>query len=118
MTGQVIERAQWADAAASAEEWRGEFVGGPFGANLSVIFHHSDKVGAGPRLHRHPYPETFILRKGRALFTVGERQFEVQEGQIVVCPAHTPHKFENLGPGPLEQIDIHEAGTFRTEWLE
>jgi mannose-6-phosphate isomerase-like protein (cupin superfamily) len=118
MAGELVQRAQWADATADAGEWRGEFVGGPFGANLCVIFHHSDRVGTGPRLHRHPYAETFILRKGRALFTVGDRQFEAQEGQIVVCPAHTPHKFENLGPGLLEQIDIHEAGTFETVWLE
>jgi hypothetical protein len=29
-----------------------------------------------------------------------------------------PHKFENLGPGTLECIDIHENGAFITEWLE
>ena len=117
MTGEIIERAQWADPTAQAGEWRGEFVGGPFGANLCVIFNHTNSIGAGPSLHSHPYAETFIVRKGRALFTVGDRQFEAHEGQIIVCPAHTPHKFENIGPGPLEQIDIHEAGTFQTDWL-
>ncbi|MHA6297988.1 cupin domain-containing protein [Devosia sp. CAU 1758] len=96
----------------------GSSLAAPLGANLSVIFHHSDRVGAGPRLHRHPYPETFVLRKGRALFTMGDLRFEVHEGQIEVCPAHTPHKFKILGPGLLELIDIHEAGAFSTEWLE
>ena len=43
---------------------------------------------------------------------------DASAGQIIVCPANVPHKFENLGPGLLEQIDIHEAGRFETEWLE
>lgn len=25
---------------------------------------------------------------------------------------------DNLGPGPLETTDVHENGTFITEWLE
>ena len=35
-----------------------------------------------------------------------------------LAPAGMPHKFENLGPGLLEQIDIHEAAQFKTVWLE
>ena len=45
------------------------------------------------------------------------RRYEVR-GQILVVPAGTPHKFENLGPGPLETVDIHGNGKFITEWLE
>ena len=28
-------------------------------------------------------------------------------GDILLGPANVPHKFENLGPGPLETTDIH-----------
>ena len=37
---------------------------------------------------------------------------------MIVVPANTPHKFTNPGPSPLETTDIHENGTFVTEWLE
>ena len=43
---------------------------------------------------------------------------EASAGQILIAPAGTPHKFENLGPGPLETIDIHENGSLVTDWLE
>jgi len=118
MIGRIVERTEWAAASITTGEWRGEFEGGANGANISVIFVHTDKPGDGPRLHRHPYPETFIVRKGQAMFTVGVQRFVVRAGQIIVCPANTPHKFENLGPGLLEQVDIHKSGTFKTEWLE
>ncbi|WP_407931775.1 cupin domain-containing protein [Devosia sediminis] len=116
--GKLVDRAQWSGASDDAGVWRGEIEGRHLGANVSVIFVHTDKPGGGPRLHRHPYAETFIIRKGRALFTVGEDRFEASAGQIITCPANVAHKFENLGPGTLEQIDIHEASQFSTEWLE
>lgn len=118
MAGKVIERAAWAYRATPADRWSGEWERGPEGAGISVIFNHTEVIGAGPRLHSHPYPETFIIRKGRARFTVGGEVFEAEAGQIVVAPAGVPHKFENAGPGPLENIDIHEAGMFETIWLE
>ena len=98
--------------------WSGEFEGGAYGAGLSVIFFATDEIGFGPKLHRHPYPETFIVRLGRARFTVGDRTIDAEAGEIVVAPANVPHKFENLGPGRLETTDLHAAGAFSTEWLE
>jgi mannose-6-phosphate isomerase-like protein (cupin superfamily) len=118
MTGKVVNKAEWADAAEAKDHWRGEFEGGAYGANICVIFVRTEKIGDGPRLHRHPYPETFIVRNGRVRFTVGDETIDAVAGQIVVCPANVPHKFANLGPDLLEQIDIHEAGTFETIWLE
>ena len=110
---------------AKPEDWlgtpgifHGEWQGGPLGANISVIINRIDEPGGGPRLHRHPYAETFIIRSGRGLFTVGDESIEAGEGQILVVPPDTPHKFSNLGPGSLETIDIHESGDFVTEWLE
>lgn len=118
MLGKVIDKANWADATAGVDNWRGEFEGGAYGAGICVIFVHTENIGDGPRLHRHPYSETFIVRNGRVRFTVGDATVDAEAGQIVVCPANVPHKFENLGPGLLEQIDIHEAGAFETVWLE
>lgn len=102
----------------SVQRFHGEWQGGPHGAGICVIANRIEGEGGGPRLHRHPYPETFIVRAGRGLFTVGEVEIEASAGHILVAPAGTPHKFTNLGPGPLETIDIHESPTFVTEWLE
>lgn len=118
MAGKVIDKASWADATAGSGNWRGEFEGGAYGAGICVIFVRTETIGDGPRLHKHPYPETFLVRNGNVRFTVGAETIDATAGQIVVCPAHVPHKFENLGPGLLEQIDIHEGGSFETIWLE
>jgi mannose-6-phosphate isomerase-like protein (cupin superfamily) len=113
--GHVIERKDWAK---DPGRWRGEWQGAEYGAGVSVIFVDEPEVGAGPKLHRHAYPETFILRTGRALFTVGDEEIEAHEGQMLVVPPQTPHKFSNLGPGRLETIDIHASDRIVTEWLE
>lgn len=81
----LIPRERWAD---EPDRWKGEFEGGAFGAGLSVIFVSTDEIGYGPKLHRHPYPETFIVRVGRARFTVGDRTIDAEAGQIVVAPAN------------------------------
>ena len=47
------------------------------------------------------------MRTGRALFTIGEEKIEAEAGDILLGPAEIPHKYENLGPGLLETIDIH-----------
>lgn len=108
-----------------AEDWltdlagfHGEWQGAAYGAEMCVIANRIEGPSGGPRLHSHPYPEVFVIRSGRALFTLGEAKIEATRGDILVAPANTPHKFENLGPDPLETIDIHQSGEFVTEWLE
>ena len=111
----LLDRADWAER---PDAWKGEFDGKRFGTNVSVIFYTTDEVGRGPRLHRHAYDEVFIVREGRALFTVGDRQIEAVAGQIVFGPANVPHTFVNLGPGRLETTDIHVTDTIAQEDLE
>lgn len=111
----ILDPTQWADIPG---KWDGEFEGNFFGTNVSVMFYTTDKIGGGPVLHRHPYDEVFIVRQGRALFTVGDQQLEVCTGQIVFGPANLPHKYINLGPEQLEMIDIHVTSSFIQEDLE
>ncbi|MET0940722.1 MAG: cupin domain-containing protein [Mesorhizobium sp.] len=111
----IIAREDWAE---KPEVWQGEFEGGAYGADVSVMFFTTDKIGGGPKLHKHPYAEVFIIRQGRALFTVGDQEIEAVAGQIVFAPPNTPHKFANLGPGRLETTDLHVTNAFATEWLE
>ena len=74
--------------------------------------------GRGPKLHRHPYEEVFVVQEGSVTFTVGGDVIEATGGQILVVPAGVPHKFLSSGTGRLRQIDIHASGRFITEWLE
>jgi mannose-6-phosphate isomerase-like protein (cupin superfamily) len=95
-----------------------EFQGARHGAGDVSFIWVVAQPGDGPRLHRHPYPETFIVLEGEATFTVGDETIVVTAGDIVVGPANVPHRFVNSGSGILRQIDIHDAGDFSTEWLE
>jgi len=94
----------------------GNLEGYLFGASVSVIFEHADREGIGPRLHLHPYDETFVVYSGSARFTVGDEQLVVRAGQVVVAPALTPHKFVTLGE--YRAHHIHANDRFETEWLE
>lgn len=98
--------------------WNDEIPGEAIGSQVSVILVYSKRDGAGPRLHQHPYTETFVIRKGRALFTVGDEQVEATGGQVLVVPAFTPHKFAVIGPAPFVSTNIHANPKFVTEWLE
>ncbi|QYX56587.1 cupin domain-containing protein [Roseovarius sp. SCSIO 43702] len=101
------KRLRAADWQAQEGRWKGRFEGAQLDTGVTVLFFSSDEVGAGPGLHVHPYDEVFIIRRGRALYTIGDEVIEASEGDILMGPAHVPHKFENLGPGPLETTDIH-----------
>jgi mannose-6-phosphate isomerase-like protein (cupin superfamily) len=74
--------------------------------------------GEGVRLHKHPYPEIFIIQEGTAAFTVGADTLEARPGQVILVPAELPHKFTNSGDRPLRQVDIHVSKQFITDWLE
>jgi quercetin dioxygenase-like cupin family protein len=91
--------------------------GAAHGATISVIVDHS-APGKGPRLHRHPYDETWIVQEGTLTFQLGEERLTAGPGDIVIAPPNTPHKFTNDGPGRSSLVCIHASPTFDTEWLE
>ena len=109
---------QRADGATDDEDWNDQVEGATVGSQVSLIFVYSSRDGAGPRLHQHPYTETFVVRHGRALFTVGDERLEASGGQVLVVPAFTPHKFAVIGGEPFVSTNIHANSTFETEWLE
>lgn len=92
--------------------WRGALDGLALGGEVTVLAYGTDAIGAGPRLHVHPYDETFILIEGRARFFVGDTTLDAVAGEVVLGPAGVPHRFENLGPGRLQTIDIHHSPTW------
>jgi mannose-6-phosphate isomerase-like protein (cupin superfamily) len=91
--------------------------GADCGATVSLIFDHSEP-GQGPRLHRHPYDETWVVEEGTVTFQAGEERFQATAGDVVVVPPDAPHKFTNDGPGRSKMVCIHASPTRKTEWLE
>lgn len=92
------------------------FHGHEHGAGVSFFLSHNRR-GTGPKLHRHPYEETFVVEVGDVLFTVGEETIEAGPGDVVVVPAGVPHKFVSRAE-KHRQFSIHPVARMETEWLE
>jgi mannose-6-phosphate isomerase-like protein (cupin superfamily) len=108
----VLRRGELAASADGSVQFAGE----PYGAGISVILTNNEP-GQGPALHRHPYPETWLVRAGHAAFFADGNEVEVGPGDVVVAGPGTAHRFRNVGPGRLDVVCIHAAPSFSTEWL-
>jgi quercetin dioxygenase-like cupin family protein len=91
--------------------------GADHGATVSLILDDSEP-GQGPRLHCHPYDETWVVHDGTLTFQLEDERFRVGPGDIVIAPPGVAHKFTNEGPGHSRMVCIHASPTFSTEWLE
>lgn len=91
--------------------------GADHGATISLILDDSEP-GHGPRLHRHPYDETWVVQEGNLTFQLGDTPHQAGPGDIVIAPPGTPHKFTNNGPGQSRLVCVHANPTMVTEWLE
>ena len=105
------------DGREDGEDWTENYENLPGGAGISIILESTTQEGVGPRLHRHPYAETFIIRRGSAIFTVGTDEVVGHAGQVLVVPAESPHRFRT-GPDGYEAVHIHANDRSVTEWLE
>lgn len=95
----------------------GNLRGAEHGATISLILDRSEP-GQGPRLHKHPYDETWVVIDGNITFHAGEEELKAGPGDILIVPPDTPHKFTNDGPERSYLVCIHASPTLKTEWLE
>ena len=95
-----------------------DFVGRDHGGIPFTFLIVDAAPGDGPKLHRHQYPEVFIILEGEMTATVDDETGRVDPGNVVIVPAGAAHKFVNSGTGRLRQVDIHASDHFITEWLE
>ena len=95
----------------------GNLMGADHGATVSLIFDQSEP-GGGPRLHCHPYDETWVVQQGNVTFQAGDERLRAGPGDIMIVPPDTPHKFTNDGAGRSVMVCIHASPEFITEWLE
>jgi quercetin dioxygenase-like cupin family protein len=72
--------------------------------------------GGGPRRHRHPHAEIFLLHDGHGRYEVDGSIIEATAGDVVIVPPDTWHSFTNPGPDPLRQAIVHENRRIETEF--
>ena len=94
------------------------FIGAHHGGLPISLFLVDDGPGAGPLLHRHPYPEVFVVHAGQARFEIDEIRVTATAGDILIAPAMSAHRFTNTGETQLRVTAIHTAPEMDTEWLE
>ena len=92
------------------------FEGADQGAGLS-FFIGRFPPGAGPRLHRHDYEETFVIDGGGATFTVDGEAIEAGAGQVVIVPAGAAHSFVS-GEDGFRFLSLQPVARMAQEWLE
>ena len=81
--------------------------GSDYGLKTSVM-HAQVAPGSGPRRHRHPHAEVFVLHDGRARYEVDGAFIDAEAGDMVIVPPNAWHSFTNSGDGMLRQTAIHE----------
>jgi len=91
------------------------FQGGEHGANVSFFVVYFSQ-GEGPRKHRHPYEETFVILEGDIELLIDGISQQVGGGTITVIPAGTWHQFKVISEEPVNMINIHPVSKMVTEW--
>lgn len=66
---------------------------------LSESFRPGDRLPVHKHLHED---ELIFLHKGRGLFTLGEKQYEIKEGAVALVPKGVWHGLENTGTENIE----------------
>ena len=88
-----------------------------FENNANVSFFLCDfSPGIGPKKHRHPYEETFIVLEGEMEAIVEGTTYIVKEGNIMVVPAGKWHEFSNKSDKKVKTVNIHPVAVMDTEW--
>ena len=112
------EQERWRPVISSDTLADGRFEGAAYGPTTISMILDESRPGTGPRLHRHPYDETWVVLEGDLVFEVGDRQGRARAGDIVLAPPDVPHKFTNQGAQRARLICIHANPTIVGEFLE
>ena len=110
---EIVRTGQWLPGDRNVMEVEGK----PHGAKVTVLLEHM-QPGTGPRLHRHPYGETWVVVEGRIGFSDGQQMREAGPGDVVYVGPEEPHKFTVLSEQRIKMVCIHQSEEFITNWLE
>ncbi len=93
------------------------FEGEGHGSSVSFFLVTCDP-GQGPRLHRHPYDETFHVLEGEARLVAGDVELTLHPGDTAIAPAQSWHRFAATGEGTLRILCIHASSVMIQEYPE
>jgi len=72
--------------------------------------------GGGPRRHRHPHAELFVIQEGQGRYEIEGEIFEAAPGDLLIVPPDAWHSFTNTGTSPLHLTAIHQNPRAATEF--
>ena len=72
--------------------------------------------GGGPRRHRHPHAEIFVIHEGQGRYKVEGTHFDAEAGDMVIIPPEKWHTFTNTGTSMLRHTAIHQNQRAVTEF--
>jgi mannose-6-phosphate isomerase-like protein (cupin superfamily) len=110
---EIVSTGQWRAGDASVTTIEGK----AHGAKVTVLLEHM-RAGTGPKLHWHPYGETWVVVEGRIGFSDGKTMREASNGDVIYVAPEEPHKFTVLSEGRIKMVCIHQSEEFVTHWLE
>ncbi len=110
---EIVSTGQWLPGDANVQTIEGK----AHGARVTILLEHMPE-GSGPKLHRHPYGETWVVVEGRIAFSDGQVTREASNGDVVYVAPDEPHKFTVLSAGRIKMVCIHQSAEFVTHWLE
>ena len=110
---EIVATGQWTAGDNNVTEIEGK----AHDAEVTVLLEHMPP-GRGPRLHWHPYGETWVVVEGRVSFTNGKDVGEAGAGDVIYVAPEEHHKFTVLGEARVKMICIHQSPEFITHWLE
>ena len=73
--------------------------------------------GPPPHIH-HKEDECFYIVEGAFTVILGERVFDVADGDFVRIPKGTPHTYKNVGAVPGKMLVILSPGGLERIWAE
>lgn len=73
--------------------------------------------GPPPHIH-HNEDECFYVVEGAFSVIMGDRAFDVADGDFVRIPKGTPHTYKNVGAIPGKMLVILSPGGFENLWAE
>jgi mannose-6-phosphate isomerase-like protein (cupin superfamily) len=74
--------------------------------------------GTGPRRHKHPYDEIFIIVEGNVQLEADGELFDATSQDICIVPMDVAHTFTNLGPDRALMVNVHASPRAITEFVD
>jgi mannose-6-phosphate isomerase-like protein (cupin superfamily) len=107
--GIVKEHRPWGWYAVLLETPAGQTPGYPGYKVKLLCLHPGHRLSL--QLHHHR-DEHWVIVRGQALLTLGERTWEAGPGEAIDVPRQMRHRIANAGHTPLELIEVQQGDAF------